>query len=248
MVESSLSDSSDSFLELNVKEKSNVSSSDSFVNVDPAQNDEYEASETDVTSVEQTVIRTVDLPFVPSQELTSSQTNSSLDNFESMKQLENRFMAAMEQLATLSSDKEQLEHLVERLQEETETIGDYVIMYQHQRKMQKIKIQEKEEQVIQLAKDRAELLTKLTQLQKLVTNLVDDPNEDVSISTQETLVEEVGTKSPEKVSEKMASSMEKEKILELISEIGTDSGQIMARCENFEPWFWENSPSKVMTV
>merc|ERR1719376_288975 len=248
MVESSLSDSSDSFVELNGKEKSSVSSSDSFVNVDPAQHDEYEASETDVTYIEQTVIRTADLPFAPSQELTSSQTNSSLDNFESTKQLENRFMAAMEQLATLSSDKEQLEHLVERLQEETETIGDYVIMYQHQRKMQKIKIQEKEEQVIQLAKDRAELLIKLTQLQKLVTNLVDDPNEDISISTQETLVEEVGTKSPEKVSEKMASSMEKEKILELISEIGTDSGQIMARCENFEPWFWENSPSKVMTV
>merc|ERR1719376_467553 len=203
MVDSSLSDS---FVELNVKEKSSVSSSDSFVNVDPAQNDEYEASETDVTSIEQTVIRTADLPFVPSQELTSSQTNSSLDNFESMKQLENRFMAAMEQLAKLSSDKEQLEHLVERLQEETETIGDYVIMYQHQRKMQKIKIQEKEEQVIQLAKDRAELLTKLTQLQKLVTNLVDDPNEDVSISTQETLlVEEVGTKRHQNVSDKMAS-------------------------------------------
>jgi len=248
MVESSLSDSSDSFVELNGREKSSVASSDSFVNVDPVQNNEYEASETDVTSIEQTVIRTADLPFIPSQELTSSQTNSSLDNFESMKQLENRFMAAMEQLATLSSDKEQLEHLVERLQEETETIGDYVIMYQHQRKMQKIKIQEKEEQVVQLAKDRAELLTKLEQLQKLVTNLVDDPTEDVSNITRETLVEEVDTKNHEKVSEKMASSMEKEKILELISEIGTDSGQIMARCENFEPWFWENSPSKVMTV
>ena len=248
MVESSLSDSSESFVELNGREKSSVASSDSFVNVDPVQNNEYEASETDVTSIEQTVIRTTDLPFIPPQELTSSQTNSSLDNFESTKQLENRFMAAMEQLATLSSDKEQLEHLVERLQEETETIGDYVIMYQHQRKMQKIKIQEKEEQVVQLAKDRAELLTKLEQLQKLVTNLVDDPTEDVSNITRETLVEEVDSKNHEKVSEKMASSMEKEKILELISEIGTDSGQIMARCENFEPWFWENSPSKVMTV
>lgn len=76
----------------------------------------------------------------------------------------------MEQLAELSSDKEQLEHLVERLQEETETIGqtpvpanppaspqqlldivsypgDYVIMYQHQRKQQRIKIQEKEQEV-----------------------------------------------------------------------------------------------------
>ena len=53
----------------------------------------------------------------------------------------------MEKLAELSSDKEQLEHLVERLQEETDTIGDYVIMYQHQRKQQRIKIQEKEQEV-----------------------------------------------------------------------------------------------------
>ena len=59
-----------------------------------------------------------------------------------------RFISAMEKLAELSSDKEQLEHLVERLQEETDTIGDYVIMYQHQRKQQRIKIQEKEQEVI----------------------------------------------------------------------------------------------------
>ena len=58
-----------------------------------------------------------------------------------------RFISAMEKLAELSSDKEQLEHLVERLQEETDTIGDYVIMYQHQRKQQRIKIQEKEQEV-----------------------------------------------------------------------------------------------------
>ena len=39
-------------------------------------------------------------------------TNSNVDIFETVKQLENRFMAAMEQLAGLFSDKEQLEHLV----------------------------------------------------------------------------------------------------------------------------------------
>jgi len=256
MVDTSLSDSSDSFVELDSVKKSSSPSSDSFVNVEPPhksfqENDfESRSQNEDVTSVEQTVIRTVDLPFIPSQDLSTSQTNSSVDNFESVKQLENRFMAAMEQLAELSSDKEQLEHLVERLQEETETIGDYVIMYQHQRKMQKIKIQEKEEQVIQLAKDRAELLTKLTQLQKLVTKLVDDPEEETVIATEETLAEVTDTKAPtpEKVSDKMASSMEKEKILELINDIGAGSSQIMARCENFEPWFWETSPSKVMTV
>ena len=128
--------------------------------------------------------------------------SSSADNFESVKQLLNRFIAAMEQLAELSSDKEQLEHFVERLQEETETIGDYLIMG----KLQNMKIQEKEEQVVQLAKDRAELLTKLTQLQDLVTKMVDDPNEKVVNASIETLTEAVDTKeaSPEKVSGKMA--------------------------------------------
>merc|ERR1711936_943846 len=112
-----------------------------------------------------------------------------------------------EQLATLSSDKEQLEHLVERLQEETETIGDYVIMYQHQRKMQKLKIQEKDEQVQQLAKDRSELLDKLSKLQQLVTKLVDDPSDENETSKEMVEI------SQKKVSDKMASSMEKEQIL-----------------------------------
>eukprot|EP00092_Neocalanus_flemingeri_P006119 GFUD01006590.1.p1 GENE.GFUD01006590.1~~GFUD01006590.1.p1 ORF type:complete len:1188 (-),score=409.01 GFUD01006590.1:61-3624(-) len=255
IVDSSLSESSDSFVEIDSGKKSSVASSDSFINVDPVQRDmkvdDYQTNETEFNSVEQTVIRTADLPFMPSQEITNSQTSSSVDNFDSVKQLENRFLAAMEQLAELSSDKEQLEHLVERLQEETETIGDYVIMYQHQRKMQKIKIQEKEEQVLQLAKDRAELLIKLSQLQELVTNMVDDdPSDKVFSAKTETLTETVDKieSSPVKVSDKMASSMEKEKILELINEIGTGSNQIMARCENFEPWFWENSPGKVLTV
>eukprot|EP00092_Neocalanus_flemingeri_P022765 GFUD01024685.1.p1 GENE.GFUD01024685.1~~GFUD01024685.1.p1 ORF type:complete len:1211 (+),score=419.30 GFUD01024685.1:52-3633(+) len=257
IVDSSLSESSDSFVEIDSGKKSSVASSDSFINVDPVQRDlkvdDYQTNETEFNSVEQTVIRTADLPFMPSQEITNSQISSSVDNFdfESVRQLENRFLAAMEQLAELSSDKEQLEHLVERLQEETETIGDYVIMYQHQRKMQKIKIQEKEEQVRQLAKDRAELLIKLSQLQELVTNMVDDdPSDKVFSAKTETLTETVDKieSSPVKVSDKMASSMEKEKILELINEIGTGSNQIMARCENFEPWFWENSPGKVVTV
>ena len=62
---SSLSESSDSFVEHDGEKKSNVPSSDSsFVNVDPVHKDfkvdVNESNETDVTSVEQTVIRPVD--------------------------------------------------------------------------------------------------------------------------------------------------------------------------------------------
>jgi len=161
-----------------------------------------------------------------------------LDNLEALKHLEKRFISAMEQLAELSSDKEQLEYLVERLQQETETVGDYVIMYQHQRMQQKIKIQEKEEEVRQLAKDRADLQEKLQKLQGLVTNLVSnnsDDNKDNDVTNDGDIeVEEDGK--------------EKRKILDLLSEIDSDSSQIIAKCEVNEPWFWENSAAKVMTV
>merc|ERR1712013_813061 len=150
-----------------------------------------------------------------------------------LKQLESRFISAMEKLAELSSDKEQLEHLVERLQEETDTIGDYVIMYQHQRKQQRIKIQEQE--VAQLAQDRAELQGKLAQLEQLVKRVVD--KEEVQEATENMAEEDVKEE-----------SQDKEKILELLSEIGSDSNQMVARCENFEPWFWDNCDNKVITV
>ena len=127
-----------------------------------------------------------DLPFV--------NNNQKVNSFQS---LENRFVKAMEQIAKLSLDKEQLEHLVARLQDETgidcliivlqqefehlnltETIGDYVVMYQHQRHQQKLRMAEKEEQLQQLAQDRAELKNKLTSLQEMVTQLIQKQQDD----------------------------------------------------------------------
>ena len=165
-------------------------------------------------------------------------TSHCIDNIEALKHLERRFISAMGQLAELSSDKEQLEYLVERLQQETETVGDYVIMYQHQRMQQKLKIQEKEDEVRQLAKDRTELQDKLTKLQGLVTNLVSGNSKEPE---KEIIIEN-------KLTEESVDIEEKKKILELLSEIDTESNQIIARCEISEPWFWENSQAKVMTV
>ena len=163
----------------------------------------------------------------------------------------------MEQIAKLSLDKEQLEHLVERLQDETgcrylqcfvcisndiivvtETIGDYVVMYQHQRHQQKLKMAEKEEQLQQLAKDRAELSSKLETLQTMVTSVMSGPEQ----GTKQEATADMA------VSEKMKETLEKEKILELIADIGSDSAQMMATCDKFQPWFWEQTQHQVMTV
>ena len=254
MADTSFSDSSssESFEEL-TGDKTSVPaapSSDSFVNVK------------DVGSIEETVINTsgkiigfvfsrflsrhfiADLPFIPHQTPANS-----------FQHLENRFIKAMEQIAKLSLDKEQLEHVVERLQDETgcnhfqsfvcnydfvtaETIGDYVVMYQHQRHQQKLKMAEKEEQLQQLAKDRAELSSKLETLQTMVTSVMSGPGQEGRQEDKEEVA----------VSEKMKETMEKEKILELIADIGSDSAQMMATCDKFQPWFWEQSEHKVMTV
>ena len=121
----------------------------------------------------------------------------------------------------------------------TETIGDYVVMYQHQRHQQKLKMAEKEEQLQQLAKDRAELSSKLETLQTMVTSVMSGPDQ---ANRKEEATADMA------VSEKMKETLEKEKILELIADIGSDSAQMMATCDKFQPWFWEQSPHKVMTV
>merc|ERR1712066_800244 len=98
----------------------------------------------------------------------------------------------------------------------------------------KDRIREKEQQVAQLASDRAELQDKLSQLQDLVTKLV---IKNAEAENKENIKEIVSNISEDEIKEK--------EIMQLLSEIGTDSNQIMKTCEKFEPWFWENFPSKV---
>ena len=45
-------------------------------------------------------------------------------------------------------------------------------MYQHQRQQQKLRLQEKEEQLAQVARDKDELRIKLSSLQEMVTRLI----------------------------------------------------------------------------
>merc|ERR1719342_704662 len=235
MQESSFSESSssESFEEIGQSAESNqntanqkAESSDSFVDVKKG---------SELENVQQTVISTEDLPFIPSPNIGAS--------FQS---LEKRFVAAMEQVAKLSLEKEEMEHLVERLQDETETIGDYVVMYQHQRQQHKLRLQEKEEQVSQLAKDKAELRSKLASLQEMITSLMN--KQDPSQNSVDVGEDAANLDSPIAVSEQIKTETEIEKIRELIADIGNDSEHMIANCDRFQPWFWENSPHKVMTV
>ncbi|KAJ4442233.1 hypothetical protein ANN_12099 [Periplaneta americana] len=97
-------------------------------------------------------------------------------DYESMKvameQLEERFTKTMKEVADLTDEKQRLEHLVLQLQGETETIGEYIALYQVQRSILRQRAQEKDEQLSKLAKDREDMRKKLGELNNLVRQLV----------------------------------------------------------------------------
>lgn len=86
--------------------------------------------------------------------------------------LQQKFKKAMQDNVELSTEKEQLEHLVIQLQDETDTIGEYITIYQHQRQQQRLSLAEKEAQLHALSRDREELKNKLNELQFLVKHFL----------------------------------------------------------------------------
>nr|CAH7713063.1 unnamed protein product [Callosobruchus chinensis] len=99
--------------------------------------------------------------------------NDVLDKEVAMKYLEDKLKRTMGSIADLTDEKQRLEHLVLQLQGETETIGEYVALYQHQRMMLKQRAVEKDHQLKQLATDREQMKIKLEKLNELIRKLVE---------------------------------------------------------------------------
>nr|CAI5864229.1 unnamed protein product [Callosobruchus analis] len=95
-----------------------------------------------------------------------------LDKEVAMKYLEDKLKRTMDSIADLTDEKQRLEHLVLQLQGETETIGEYVALYQHQRMILKQRAVEKDHQLKQLATDREQMKMKLEKLNELIRKLV----------------------------------------------------------------------------
>ncbi|KAI0218823.1 hypothetical protein LSAT2_029545 [Lamellibrachia satsuma] len=91
-----------------------------------------------------------------------------------MKQLELKYTKVMREQAELSDSREQLEHIVMQLQGETETIGEYVALYQQQRFLLKQRQLERDDYVSQMARDHQHMQDKLAKLQTLVVQLLDE--------------------------------------------------------------------------
>ncbi|XP_033324127.2 golgin subfamily A member 2 [Megalopta genalis] len=91
---------------------------------------------------------------------------------EPIKQLEERFKQTMERVAELTEEKQKLEHLVLQLQSETETIGEYITLYQKQRAVLKSRTREKEQVFRQLLDQRNQQQEQLHKLKVLVSEFL----------------------------------------------------------------------------
>ncbi|XP_045623020.2 golgin subfamily A member 2 isoform X2 [Procambarus clarkii] len=113
---------------------------------------------------------------------TATSKDSSIESFKSLqeahKALEERFSRCMLQVAELSDDKQRLEHVIQQLQVETETIGDYITIYQFQRGVMKQQARERELELSSLMHEREEMRTKLATLQDLMASLAQEKGPD----------------------------------------------------------------------
>ncbi|XP_071371746.1 golgin subfamily A member 2 [Centroberyx affinis] len=94
-----------------------------------------------------------------------------------MEKLQQRFTSLMQEKADLKERVEELEHRCIQLSGETDTIGEYIALYQSQRAIMKQKHQEKEQYINMLAQDKEEMKAKLAELQDLVMRLVAERND-----------------------------------------------------------------------
>ncbi|KAM5145348.1 golgin subfamily A member 2 isoform 1-T1 [Mantella aurantiaca] len=94
-----------------------------------------------------------------------------------MEKLQSRFTKLMQERVELKDRVEELEHRCIQLSGETDTIGEYIALYQSQRAILKQRHTEKEEYISRLAQDKEEMKAKLLELQVLVMRLVSERND-----------------------------------------------------------------------
>ncbi|XP_049752222.1 golgin subfamily A member 2 isoform X2 [Elephas maximus indicus] len=116
-----------------------------------------------------------------------------------MEKLQGQFTGVMREKIELQERLKQLEHRCIQLSGETDTIGEYVALYQNQRAVLKERHHAKEAYISRLAQDKEEMKVKLLELQELVLRLVGEKNEwyqKYQVASQSATVDEHGTVPP----------------------------------------------------
>uniref|UniRef100_A0A8B9ZHX7 Golgin subfamily A conserved domain-containing protein n=1 Tax=Anas platyrhynchos TaxID=8839 RepID=A0A8B9ZHX7_ANAPL len=162
--------------------------------------------------------------------------------------VQSRFTDLMREKADLKERLEELEHRCIQLSGETDTIGEYIALYQSQRAILKQRHQEKEEYISRLAQDKEEMKVKLLELQDLVMRLVRERNEWYSKYV-------AAAQNPELLARLREPSQDDptaKQIMQLLREIQNPQERVGSLLENpCIPFFYradENNEVKIMVV
>lgn len=184
----------------------------------------------------------------------SRSTMTDSHSLEPLQKLEKRFKETMEKLAEVLDEKQRLEHLVLQLQCETETIGEYIALYQRQRAILQERAKEKNEAFRQLIEQKNEQQEQLHKLKELVTNLItkksiatDNTRLYISDHKEETkdVITPENTQENHNVVSKISNDETTSQIIDLLTEIKDCKDQCTVT-SNFHPCPW--CSGKLITV
>ncbi|XP_022820516.1 golgin subfamily A member 2-like isoform X2 [Spodoptera litura] len=99
---------------------------------------------------------------------------NSLQRADAMVKLQDRFLKIMAEVADLSDEKHRLEHIILQLQNETDTICEYVALYQQQRSLLKRRDEERSAQLKVFQQECGKLKSELDELGGLLIRFAED--------------------------------------------------------------------------
>lgn len=99
---------------------------------------------------------------------------SKIPKEDAMGKLQERFLKIMGEVADLSDEKHRLEHIILQLQNETDTICEYVALYQQQRSLLKRRDEERSAQIKIFQMECQQLKNQLEELSGIIIRLAKD--------------------------------------------------------------------------
>lgn len=105
---------------------------------------------------------------------TKEENTSKIPKEDAMGQLQERFLKIMGEVADLSDEKHRLEHIILQLQNETDTICEYVALYQQQRSLLKRRDEERCAQIKIFQLECQQLKNQLEELSGIIIRLAKD--------------------------------------------------------------------------
>ncbi|KPI93848.1 Golgin subfamily A member 2 [Papilio xuthus] len=107
-------------------------------------------------------------------EIDDEEIRLSIAKEDAMLKLQERFLNIMDEVANLSDEKHRLEHIILQLQIETDTICEYIALYQQQRSLLKKRDEDRSEQIKMFQIESNKLKMQLEELNDLLLRFAND--------------------------------------------------------------------------